>query len=291
MPRLEEFAAHLRLDRGLSPRTVEAYTGDVRLLSLRAPAPLERLQKDQWRELFRRLQSEDGLSPTSLRRKRSSAEVWLEFLNPKEPSPLKLLDLPRPGRRLPGTLSRDEINRLLEHQTGGSPESIRDRAMLELLYSSGLRVSELTGLTGSQLNREARSIRVRGKGGKERLVPYGGEAVKWLERWLNDAYPKLNPGFSVEQIFVRPTPAGPVAVDRKWFWRHLKDMAIAAGIRTRFSPHTLRHSFATHLLEGGMNLRSVQTLLGHADISTTQIYTHVEEARLQQIHKKFHPRG
>ncbi len=284
--RLAAFAAYLRLDRGLSPRTIEAYLSDIQHLEAAAGTPLEDLHLEDWRRIFQNL---PDLSATSLRRRRSAAESWLSFR--KSPSPLALLELPRPGRRLPETLQKEEVRRLLDGTKGDTADSLRDRAMLELLYSSGLRISELTSLTGKQIHQETRTLRVMGKGSKERIVPYGESAAVWLDRWLKDAYPKLNPGFAVEQVFVRSTPGGPVSVDRKWFWARLKQLAKAAGVTTPFSPHTLRHSFATHLLEGGMNLRSVQTLLGHADISTTQIYTHVEEARLQQVHKKFHPRG
>jgi integrase/recombinase XerD len=191
-------------------------------------------------------------------------------------------------QRLPRTLSETQVEALLQAPDASQPLGLRDRAMLELMYASGLRVSELVGLRGIALSMADGVLRVTGKGGKERLVPFGQDARDWLQRWWSDGRPALLAGRQSEDLFV--TVRGE-AMTRQMFWQIVKKHARAAGIVAPLSPHTLRHAFATHLLNHGADLRAVQLLLGHADISTTTIYTHVARERLRQLHATHHPRG
>ena len=198
----------------------------------------------------------------------------------------------RPARqalRVPKTLSEAQIDALLGAPQVETPLGARDRAMLELMYASGLRVSELVELKLVNLSLPDGVVRVMGKGSKERLVPFGDEARRWLEAWLRDARPELLLGRRSDALFVTQRDAA--AMSRQMFWNLVKKYALAAGVRSPISPHTLRHAFATHLLNHGADLRAVQLLLGHADISTTTIYTHVARERLRQLHAKHHPRG
>jgi integrase/recombinase XerD len=197
----------------------------------------------------------------------------------------------RPARqalRVPKTLSEAQVDALLAAPLVESPLGARDRAMLELMYASGLRVSELVELKLVNLSLADGVVRVMGKGSKERLVPFGDEARRWLESWLQAARPEVLEGRRSDALFVTVRAA---AMSRQMFWNLVKKYALAAGIRNPMSPHTLRHAFATHLLNHGADLRAVQLLLGHADISTTTIYTHVARERLRQLHAKHHPRG
>lgn len=202
--------------------------------------------------------------------------------------PTQFLDTPKLPRALPKVLSEREVETLLAAPDLDTPAGLRDRAMLETLYATGLRVSELVGLRLLQLDLNAAVVRVTGKGGKDRLVPLGEEAQHWLSRYLRDSRPVLLNDKICAEVFVTPRGAG---MTRQAFWHLLKRQARAAGIQKILSPHTLRHAFATHLLAHGADLRAVQMLLGHADISTTQIYTHVARERLKQLHKQHHPRG
>jgi integrase/recombinase XerD len=198
------------------------------------------------------------------------------------------IDSPKLGQPLPKSLSESEVEQLLAAPQPDIPLELRDRAMLELLYATGLRVSELVGLQLDQLSLTQGVVRVIGKGGKERLVPIGEEALFWLQRHLRDARPELLGGGQSAMVF--PNRRG-TAMTRQAFWYRIKHYALRAGIRTTLSPHTLRHAFATHLLNHGADLRVVQLLLGHSDLSTTQIYTHVARARMKELHRQHHPRG
>ena len=195
---------------------------------------------------------------------------------------------PKLGRPLPKTLTEAEVEALLSAPDVATAEGLRDRAMLEVLYATGLRVSELVGLRHDQVNLRQGVVRVVGKGDRERLVPLGEEATRWIERWLAEGRPGIAAGRALPTLF--PAPRG-AALTRQGFWRVVKRHAAAAGIRAPISPHTLRHAFATHLLNHGADLRVVQMLLGHSDVSTTQIYTHVARERLKELHAKHHPRG
>lgn len=202
--------------------------------------------------------------------------------------PTLRIDTPKLPRPLPKTLTEVDVESLLAAPTLDQPLGLRDRAMLEVLYASGLRVSELVTLKVPQVSRDMGVVRVMGKGSKERLVPLGEEALSWLERYLKEARPALLGGKTSDALFVTTRAA---VMTRQAFWHLLKRYALLAGLHKPISPHTLRHAFATHLLNHGADLRVVQLLLGHADISTTQIYTHVAQERMKQLHAKHHPRG
>ena len=202
--------------------------------------------------------------------------------------PTAILESPRVGRALPKTLSTDEVTRLLDAPAGDDPLAVRDRAMLELMYASGLRVSELIGLRIAQVNLAHGVVRLTGKGGRERLVPIGEPAVERLQDYLRLARPELLSRGANDWLFLSQR-GGPMT--RQNWWQRIKAHARQAGVNAQLSPHTLRHAFATHLLEHGADLRAVQALLGHADLSTTQIYTHVARARLKQLHARHHPRA
>ena len=208
--------------------------------------------------------------------------------------PTALLQPPRQPRPLPKALSESEIEALLAAPALDTPTGLRDRAMLELMYAAGLRVSELVGLPANAVNLRQGVVRVTGKGGKDRLVPLGEEAMHWLRRYLDEARPQLDKGTAARTALDPPLFLDPkrVALTRQQFWRLVKRSALAAGIApTRISPHGLRHSFATHLLNHGADLRALQMLLGHGSLSTTQIYTHVAKQRLKALHAQHHPRG
>jgi integrase/recombinase XerD len=205
-----------------------------------------------------------------------------------EEDPSARIDMPRLDKRLPFTLSEADVEALLRAPDGATALGLRDRAMLELLYATGLRVSELVSLRGHQVNLQQGVIRVTGKGGRERLVPMGEEARAWVERYMAEARGELVAGRASPYLF--PSRRGG-AMSRQNFWYMIKRYARQAGISARLSPHGLRHAFATHLLNHGADLRVVQMLLGHSDLSTTQIYTHVAQARLQELHAEHHPRG
>lgn len=206
--------------------------------------------------------------------------------------PTLKLDAPRRPLRVPGTLSEAQVDALLAAPDSGTPLGLRDRAMLELMYASGLRVSELVGLKLLHLGLHEAALRVCGKGGKERVVPFGEEAHAWLTRYLAESRPQLMGARGSQALFVtaRGSRSGE-AMSRQMFWSLIRKYARQAGITAHLSPHTLRHAFATHLLNHGADLRAVQMLLGHADISTTQIYTHVARERLKSLHAQHHPRG
>ena len=202
--------------------------------------------------------------------------------------PCARVEGPRLIRRLPGALSESDVESLLAAPDTSTPAGLRDRAMLELLYATGLRVSELVSLDLAQVNLPQGVLRVTGKGAKDRLVPFGDEAAHWVRRYLHESRPSLLKGRASEALF---PGRGGAHLSRQSCWHLIKRHALAAGVRASVSPHTLRHAFATHLLNHGADLRAVQMLLGHTDISTTQIYTHVARERLQQLHARHHPRG
>lgn len=286
------FAAYLRLDRGLSERTIASYVGDLTMLAATMKKEISELTEadmaavlSEWRD--------SGVTNRTLHRRFSSLRAYISFLREAKPSqedPTGKLELGADKPRLPRTLSLASVRAILAAPDVMEPEGLRDRALLELLYASGLRVSEAASLKRADLRADQKWVRVSGKGNKERLVPVGESALGWLARYLEEAYTKLNPGFECEQLFVHRDGKRPRALTRQEIWKLVKTYAAKAKVRENVTPHMFRHSFASHLLEGGMNLRSLQALLGHADISTTQIYTHVEESRLVEAHRKFHPR-
>ena len=291
---LEQFLQHLVVERGLAPLTVEAYAHDLAGLAafLRTAGPA------QWaavtlEDLQRYLEDleQQGVGPRSRARKLSAVRQFFRFLlreNLTDHTPLEWLDSPKLPKGLPKVLGLEEVERLLAAPDPTTPLGQRDDAMLELLYATGLRVSELVGLTVPQLDLRRGVVRVLGKGAKERLVPMVFRAVEKLQLYLQHIRPVLLKNQKSQRLFLNRSGTG---LSRQGFWKILKGYARQAGLPPHLSPHTLRHSFATHLLWQGADLRALQLMLGHADISTTQIYTHLHTARLQEIHQQAHPRG
>jgi integrase/recombinase XerD len=289
---LNQFYQHLGVERGLAPLTVAAYARDLQdfweYLDSRGRASWGAVDLTDLRDYFVALEAR-GLSARSRARRLSALRQFFRFLQREEQiaaNPAELLDSPRLPRRLPQVLGEPEVAALLNAPDSGTPTGLRDQALLELLYATGLRVSELVGLTLKQLDLRRGVVRPLGKGSKERVVPMVAVAVDKLQLYLNQARPRLLQGRESPYVFVNRRGG---KLSRQGFWKLLKQYALKAGVKT-LSPHTLRHSFATHLLTRGANLRVLQLLLGHADLATTQIYTHLDAARLRQVHKKAHPR-
>lgn len=291
---LDLFLSHVRLEKGLSANSVEAYGHDLR----RYAEHLGALGVTDWAAVGRaEVQAhlaalvERGLSSRSQARALSAIR-GLHALLVREKlataDATEEIEAPRPGRKLPALLSREEVEALLAQPDPRRAAGRRDRAMLELLYATGLRVSELVGLELNDVNLETRVLVARGKGAKERLVPVGAPAAEAVRAYLQTARDALLKGRRSKHLFV--TPRGR-PLTRQGFAKLLGRCARAAGIRRRISPHKLRHSFATHLLEGGADLRAVQAMLGHADVSTTQIYTHVDRTHVRRLYDRFHPRA
>jgi integrase/recombinase XerD len=291
---LEPFVDHLTFERGLSERSVEAYGRDLTRFvnfcvdeGLGGPQGVDGLHLRDYTYHLK----DAGLAATSIRRAQSALRTYFAFLLAEgilEDDPSERLESPKTWRRLPDVLSREEVVKLVEAPDPDHVLYWRDRAILELLYASGLRVSELTGLAVTDLELDEGLLLVYGKGGRERLVPVGGAARRALSRYLRDVRPGLAQGGGEGRVFLNAR-GGPLS--RQSVWALVKASAEAAGIERTVSPHTLRHTFATHLLEGGADLAAVQELLGHVDISTTQIYTHVDREYLREVHRRHHPRG
>jgi integrase/recombinase XerD len=291
---MDEFIRYLQVERRLSSASVDAYRRDIgrylRFLTSRALTSPEGISPDLVTEHLMRLRRQ-GLAPSSASRHLSAIRSFHRFLVMEDHSaadPTEHLQAPRVWKRLPNVLHQNEIEKLMAQPNTSTPAGLRDRAMLELMYAAGLRVSELLSLKTSDLLAELKYVRVLGKGLRERVVPVGSEAVRWVGRYREEIRPLLANPLSDEVLFLNLRGNG---LSRMGFWKILRKYVIMAGIRTPVSPHTLRHSFATHLLEGGADLRAVQEMLGHADISTTQIYTHVDREYLKEVHRTFHPRG
>lgn len=291
---LERFADFLALEQGASPRTSEAYLRDLARLAAfavtrNAPDPgtlTSRVLRDYVYHL-----KDLGLSPASIRRNISAIRTYFRFLladGEVARDPTERLETPARWRTLPEVLTVDEVQALLGAPTMDDPLYFRDRAMLELAYGAGLRVSEWITLGVRDLLLEDGLVRVFGKGSKERLVPIGRSAIGALAIYLRELRPKLEKGSGEGVLFLN---ARGEPLTRMGAWKILRRYVERAGLTKHVSPHTLRHSFATHLLEGGADLRAVQEMLGHVDISTTQIYTHVDREYLRQVHRQFHPRG
>jgi integrase/recombinase XerD len=288
---LDEFMNQLRVERGLSANTIVAYNHDLitffDFLNRRGVAPLQITQDDLVSFVA---EKRPQLSARSLARCLVSIRTFYRFCVTEgkiESNPARLLGIPKLYQHLPNILNRDEVEALLSQPDPQTDLGRRDKAMLELLYATGLRVTELIGLKMNNINLEAGFIRTIGKGSKERIIPIGTKALDALKEHLQDSRPSFLQKGKLSYLFLnrRGKP-----LTRQGFWKILKQYALKAGITRKVTPHTLRHSFATHLLEGGADLRSIQIMLGHADISTTQIYTHVARERLKEIHEKYHPR-
>ncbi len=276
--------------QALSQHSINAYLQDLKQLVVWRHKPLSQLDKSDF-DAYLRFLAEEGRNPRSVARCLSAARHFYRLQIAEkhlQSDPTLDLETPRLGQPLPKDLSEHDVDALLTAPDISTPLGLRDKAMLELLYACGLRVTELVSLSLDEPNLRAGFIRVRGKGSKERLVPMGAVARDWLVQYLQEARPELVRGQANEALF--PSRVGGF-MSRQNFWYAIKAYAKQAGIERELSPHTLRHAFATHLLNHGADLRVVQMLLGHSDLSTTQIYTHVARARLQQLHQQHHPRG
>lgn len=291
---IDAFIDSLWLEDGLSDNTLSAYRSDLNSfahwLYKNKNLEIESAERDHV-QLYLASKVQNGASPRSAARLLSTLHRYYRHRlrdGHRADDPTRDIDAPRIGRPLPDSLSEEQVMDLLHASNTKTVRGLRDRAMLELLYSTGLRVSELVGLSMQQINLQAGVLRVIGKGSKERVLPIGEVAVDWLEQYLTESRPALIAGNSSDAVF---SGRAGKPLTRQAFWYAIKKYALAAGIHTHLSPHTLRHAFATHLLNHGADLRVVQLLLGHSDLSTTQIYTHVARERLNQLHKQHHPRG
>jgi integrase/recombinase XerD len=291
---VDDYLSHLGLERRLSDNTLESYGRDLGDLGRYASArqrPLESLTRADLEEFVRNLMTE-GRSPRSVARAVATVRGFYKFLTVHRHvrvNPADDLSAPRAWNVLPKFLSVEEVDRLLEAPDTSTPAGVRDRALIELLYATGLRVSELVGLRPQDLRLEEGYLTTTGKGRKQRVVPLGDAAAEWVARYLRDGRPALLRRRSSNRLFVNARGGG--ALTRVGFWKILKGHARRVGLARQVSPHVLRHSFATHLLERGADLRAIQLMLGHSDLSTTQIYTHILEARLRALYDRFHPRA
>lgn len=291
---IEGFSDALWMERGLSTNTLAAYQSDLRNLatwldSEKLPGLLDASRKNLLAYLA--MVAEQGVHPRTSARRLSSLRQFYRHLvrdGRRQDDPTTQIDAPKLGRPLPKSLTEQEVENLLHAPDLETAEGVRDRVMLELLYATGLRVSELVNLRPDQVSFNQGLVRITGKGGKERLVPLGDEALDWLNQYLGGARQELLKGQLCDQLF--PTRRGG-GMTRQAFWYRIKKHGQAAGISKGISPHVIRHAFATHLLNHGADLRVVQLLLGHSDLSTTQIYTHVARERLKTLHTAHHPRG
>ncbi len=292
---LDEFCDSLWLEDGLSRNTLDSYRRDLHKfagwLERQRSVPMVQATHGDIQGFLAHMVGQEKAKATSTSRAISSLKRLYRYLlrqNRVSADPTLQIATPKLPRNLPKSLTEQDVELLLEAPDVQSPLGLRDRTMLEVLYATGLRVSELVGLQVAQVSRDMGVVRVMGKGSKERLVPLGEEALDWIRRYLADGRPLLLAGKLSDAMFVTHRGEG---MTRQMFWYLIKKHAKLGGMHKPLSPHTLRHAFATHLLNHGADLRVVQLLLGHADISTTQIYTHVARERLKQLHAQHHPRG
>ncbi len=291
---IDRFLHYLAVEKGLSRNTLEAYGRELReygiLLDQKQKTRVEEISAQDIVSYFKYLK-ESGRSARTMARSLSAIKGFHRFLvreGTVQEYPLARWRSPRVVPKLPSVLTFKEVEDLLNQPQKGKNQGVRDKAMLELMYAAGLRVSELVTLSVNDVNIEVGYVRVRGKGAKERIVPIGAAACQALKEYLKEPRRSQAPGSSEATLFLGRTGKG---ITRQGFWKILKKIAQAAGIHKRITPHMLRHSFATHLLERGADLRSVQSMLGHVDISTTQVYTHVSREHLKKLHRQYHPRG
>ncbi len=291
---IDNFINYVLIEKGLAVQTVESYSHDLqRYAQFLLNNQIKGLSENDTYHILKHMIDlrDEGLSPRSRSRHLVTLRSFYKFLYQEKllkKDPSKLIDFPKSGIKLPDTLNVEEVTRLLDSPNTAKSKGKRDAAMIELLYAAGLRVSELVNMKMTNLNLEASFIRVFGKGSKERIVPIGNYAQKKLEDYIKNSRPLLLKSYVSEYLFIARA-GNPMT--RQGFWKLLNKYGLIAKIDKNISPHTLRHSFATHLLEGGADLRVVQIMLGHADISTTQIYTHISKEHLKNIHNKYHPRG
>jgi len=291
---LDQFLHYIVVEKGLSKNTIDAYShGLNRFLDYLRKKGIQEISSVSKFDVraFLLVLKKQGLSTKTVLRNLVAIRTLFQFLIREgilEANPIEELESPKIAKTLPEILTLKEVEQLLEQPNPQTPMGIRDRAMLEVLYATGMRVSELTQLPMNQVNLEAGYVLVFGKGSKERIIPLGSEAMKWVALYLKAAREKLAKRKESPSLFINRLGRG---MSRQQFWKTIKTYGRRAGIQKRITPHLLRHSFASHLLEGGADLRSVQMMLGHVDISTTQIYTHVTGERLKKIHQRYHPRG
>ncbi|MEW6595199.1 MAG: site-specific tyrosine recombinase XerD [Thermodesulfobacteriota bacterium] len=295
LPLIDQFLHALAAERRLARNTIAAYHGDLASFFLfaarnRKVRGIGEVDAETIRAYLAHCHHE-GVAARSNARRISALRAFFRFLLREgiiAQEPTALIDLPKPGRPLPKVLTVAEVTKLLAASAGISPLALRNHAMLHLLYATGMRVSELVGLPLAAVHLAAGHLRIRGKGDKERLVPFGEVAKRHLDEYLSEGRPYLLRRKRSDFLFLSLHGG---AMSRLRFWQIIQETVAACGIRQKISPHVLRHSFATHLLEHGADLRAVQMMLGHADIATTQIYTHVDASRLKSVHRKYHPRG
>jgi integrase/recombinase XerD len=291
---VDAYLTHLRVERRLADHTLESYSRDLQRLSEFAAGlekPVPRLQRHDLENFVAGMMNE-GLSPRSVARTVAAVRGFYRFsvlTQHLEKNPADDLQAPRAWPALPKFLGIEEVERLIQQPDVAAPRGLRDRALIEVLYATGMRVSELIHLRASDLNLEAGYLTCTGKGSKQRIVPIGREASKWVTKYVREGRPALLGRRKAPWLFVNARRGGNLS--RVGFWKILKAYGRQAGLSRTLSPHVLRHSFATHLLEHGADLRAIQMMLGHADLSTTQIYTHVLEARLRAVYDRFHPRA
>lgn len=290
---IDTYLGYLRDVRRMSPNTVSSYARDLSALGAFAEKQHRSIESLGRRDLeaFARALMTQGLAPRSVARAIACVRGLYKFLLVEKrvlADPAEDLRAPRAWPALPKYLDLDEVDRLLAQPDTSTPRGVRDKALIELLYATGLRVTELLSLKAADINLTAGYLTCIGKGDKERIVPLGESAADWVRRYIADARPALLKKQKSNWLFVNAK--GGTQLSRVGFWKILKEYGIKAGVSRDLSPHVLRHSFATHLLERGADLRAIQMMLGHADLSTTQIYTHVLEARLRTVYDKFHPR-
>ena len=290
---IEQYIDTLWSQKGLSDNTLAAYRGDIQIVSSwlqQRDLSLVNAEKNNLLD-YLATHVKLGAKPRTTARQLSSLRSFYHYLlqqGVRTNNPTEQIESPKLNRPLPDVLSEAKVEALLDAPDVSTTLGLRDRAMFETLYATGLRVSELVGLVLSQLRMDAGVVQVIGKGNKERLVPLGDESLSWLQRYLHEARPQLVSRKMNDVLF--PTTRGG-AMTRQAFWHNIKRYAGVAGIKQKLSPHTLRHAFATHLVNHGADLRVVQLLLGHSDLSTTQIYTQVARERLKSLHAEHHPRG
>ena len=292
---VDAYLTHLTVERRLAANSVQSYARDLQLLaqfSAGKSTPVEALTRQDLEELVRALMGE-GRSPRSVARAVACFRGFYRFLmidGRATLNPADDLRPPRAWKALPRYLSVEDVDRLIAQPDVSTPRGLRDRALIELLYATGMRVSELIGLRPADINLDSCYLTCTGKGDKQRIVPIGDEAANWVRQYIRTARLTLVGKRSSPRLFVNARGGGP-GLTRVGFWKILKAYAKQAGLSRALSPHMLRHSFATHLLERGADLRAIQMMLGHADLSTTQIYTHVLEQRMRSIYDRFHPRA
>lgn len=291
---IDEYLNFLAVEKGVSHLTIEAYSHDLnRFVGLVQSHRIQNVADVTSDEIISYLEQvrKDGLNVRSVNRSLAAVRGFFKYLLREKKigaNPVANIGLAKVWARLPDTLSKEEMNMLLAQPGAKNPGAIRDTAMMELMYATGIRVSEMITLTMNSINWQVGYLVVMGKGGKERIVPIGRSAYNCLCEYVDHARPKFIKDRTTNVLFLNRSGEG---LTRQGFWKIVRRHTLRAGLNKKVHPHTFRHSFASHLLEGGADLRSVQIMLGHADIATTQIYTHITRERLRHIHKRYHPRG